>query len=218
MLERIAAAASALLVGACSVIGVRDGTEQPRYVVRERVGAVEIREYGPRLAAETLVAGDLVTARGRGFNRLARYIFGGNGGGASGGSAGGEKIAMTAPVAQAPGERIAMTAPVAQGAGDGGSTIRFFMPAGRTRDSLPVPNDPAVTIVEVPAATMAVLRFSGVAGASAVAAQRAALLAALAGSRWRAAGVVEDWFYDPPWTLPPLRRNEVAVPVVVGDR
>jgi hypothetical protein len=24
------------------------------------------------------------------------------------------------------------------------------------------------------------------------------------------------WFYDPPWTLPWLRRNEVAVPVAGG--
>jgi len=205
MLDRLAAAASALVLGACSVVGVRSGTEEPRFTVVGRVGTVEIRQYGPRLAAATVVAGDPIKARGEGFSRLARYIFGGN--------AGGGKIAMTAPVAQATGERIAMTAPVAQDVTQEGSTIRFFMPADRTRDMLPVPLDPSVVLVEVPGATMAVLRYSGVARPDAVAAQRSALLSALAGSAWQVAGAVEDWFYDPPWTLPPLRRNEVAVPV-----
>jgi len=58
-----------------------------------------------------------------------------------------------------------------------------------------------------------VLRFSDVATDAAVAAHRAALLAAPTGTRWRPAGEAVTWFYDPPWTLPPLRRNEVAVPV-----
>jgi hypothetical protein len=205
MFERLTAAVSAILVAAGAVIGIRDGTEEPPFVVVERFGEIEIRRYGPRLAAETSVSADPTTARGEGFTRLARYIFGGN--------SGGDKIAMTAPVVQAPGERIAMTAPVARTGGDGVSTIRFFMPADRTRASLPVPTDSVVSIVEVAAATMAVLRFSGGSAPPAVAAQRAALLAALASSRWRVAGEVEDWFFDPPWTLPALRRNEVAVAV-----
>jgi hypothetical protein len=36
---------------------------------------------------------------------------------------------------------------------------------------------------------------------------------ALRATSWRASGPAVDWFYDPPWTLPMLRRNEVAVPV-----
>ena len=32
-------------------------------------------------------------------------------------------------------------------------------------------------------------------------------------SAWVLAGPVQAWFYDPPWTVPALRRNEVAVPV-----
>lgn len=212
MLERIAAAATAILVSAGSVIGVRAGTEEPPYVVVERVGDVEVRRYAARLAAEVTVAGPETEARGRGFGLLAGYIFGGN--------QGGEKIAMTAPVAQAApggagwaGEKSITTAPVAQAGAGADWTIRFFMPADRTRETLPIPGNPAIAIVNVPAATMAVLRFDGVASPDAVAARRAALLASLAGSRWQATGSVEGWFYDPPWTLPPLRRNEVAVAV-----
>jgi len=206
MLARLLSAASALLLGACSVIGVRSGTEEPRFEVLERRGEVEIRRYAPRLAAATTVAAPSEdAARSEGFRRLAGYIFGGN--------HGRTKIAMTAPVAQAS-ERIAMTVPVGQeAAGEAGWTIRFFMPASLTREALPEPADARVSIVEVPGATMAVLRYTGVPSAAAAGAQRAALLAALRDGPWQPAGAMEDWFYDPPWTLPPLRRNEAAVPV-----
>lgn len=207
---RLLAALSGLFLGACSVIGVRDGTEEPRFEVIDRAGAVEIRRYGPRLAAETTVAAESETAaRSEGFRRLAGYIFGGN--------EGARKIAMTAPVAQAPSarspERIAMTAPVGAARGPEGWTIRFFMPAAYTRETLPVPKDERVAIVEAPAETVAVLRYAGVPSATAAAEHRAALLAALAATRWQATGEPFDWFYDPPWTLPPLRRNEAVVPV-----
>ena len=76
-----------------------------------------------------------------------------------------------------------------------------------------MPNDPRVQIVTVPAQTVAVLRFSGIPTAQAVRQATARLLGALAGSAWHPAGTPMAWFYDPPWTLPPLRRNEAAVAV-----
>ena len=191
-----------LLLNACSVFGIRSGTEEPPHSLVERVGDVEIRRYASRIAADTTVSGDAYEARGEGFRRLAGYIFGGN--------RGRTRIEMTAPVAQS-GERIAMTAPVAQGADASGSVIRFFLPAGLIDP--PKPNDDRVRIVPVPAETVAVLRFSGLATDTAIATQRTTLLATLAGTRWRPAADFATWFYDPPWTLPPLRRNEVAVPV-----
>ncbi len=194
-----------LLLSACSVVGIRSGTEEPRYDVVERLGDAELRAYAPRLAAETTVPGAAEAARGEGFRRLAGYIFGGN--------AGGSRIAMTAPVAQADaGRQIAMTAPVSQApAGAAGWSIRFFLPAGLLDP--PAPRDARVGIVTVPAETMAVLRFPGIASDAAIAAQRTRLLTLLAPTGWAPAGPPVTWFYDPPWTLPPLRRNEVAVPV-----
>ncbi len=207
MIARIAALVAGLLAAGCSVIGDRRGTEEPDYQVVARQHAVEIRRYGARVAAETTVEGDEEAARTAGFRRLAGYIFGAN--------QGGEKIAMTAPVAQqGDGAKIAMTAPVAQARdAEGRWVIRFFMPGKWTMATLPVPNDPAVRLVPVPPATMAVLRFSGSRGSGAVAERRRELLAALEGSAWQPVGAPVNWFYDPPWTLPWLRRNEVAVPV-----
>ncbi len=205
MAARLPAILSSLLLGACSVVGIRSGTEEPRFEVVDRVGEVEIRRYAPRIAAETTVPGEEDAARTEGFRRLAGYIFGGN--------ARRDRLAMTAPVAQARGERIAMTAPVAQAGDVGGWRIRFFMPAGYSMDRLPVPDDARVTLVEVPAETVAVLRFSGIPRGEAVARNTVTLKAALASSPWAASGDVQAWFYDPPWTVPALRRNEVVAPV-----
>jgi len=207
MLQKLAAGISALALGACSVVGVRSGTEEPRFERVASLGDVEVRRYAPRLAAETTVDADETASRSEGFTRLARYIFGGN--------AGEDRIAMTAPVAQEP-TRIAMTAPVAQAAAGGnGYRIRFFLPAAMTTP--PRPLDDRVTIVTVPAETVAVLRYAGSTSPDAVAAARVRLLAALPASPWRATGEPFSWFYDPPWTLPPFRRNEIAVNVVPAD-
>lgn len=219
----VVALVSSLLTAGCSVFGIQTVPE-PAYTVQRSLGPVQIRVYGPRVAAETVVQGTEVGARSAGFRRLAHYIFGGNQGRRS--------IAMTAPVAQsgagaqgmtagagAPrggtaGQSIAMTAPVAQArAPDGGWRIAFFMPAGSSLATLPQPDDPAVRLVAVPAETVAVLRYSGVPTAAAVARADRRLLGALAGSGLGAQGAPFGWFYDPPWTLPPLRRNEAVVAV-----
>ncbi len=187
--------------------------EEPRYEVVQRIGGIAIRQYPARIAAETTVHGSEQRARDIGFRRVAGYIFGDNHARA--------KIAMTAPVAQATAgndkssdQRIPMTAPVAQTrAADGTWTISFFMPAASSLRTLPAPNDALVRLVAIPAETYAVLRFAGTPTPAAVARQDKKLLDGLHGSGWSAIGRPVAWFYNPPWTLPPLRRNEVAIRV-----
>lgn len=207
MKRQVTALVSGLLAAGCSVVGVRGGTEEPHYTVAGRVGAVEIRQYGTRIAAETTLDVDEASARSAGFRRVAGYIFGGN--------KGRVRIAMITPVAQsAASETIAMTAPVSQLRDASGRwVIRFYMPAEYTMATLPTPNDDAVRLVEVPPETMGVLRFSGSTSIKAVDDKRTDLLAMLRGSAWQPVGMPVAWFYDPPWTLPFLRRNEVAVTV-----
>ncbi len=190
MLKAISAVVSQLGEAGASVVGIRHGTEEPEHSVERLSTSVEIRRYGPRLAAETVVADREEAARNIGFRRLARYIFGGNHAGA--------KIAMTAPVSQRAGA-------------EGNWLIRFFMPAAM--ESPPEPNDEAVKLVAVPAETVAVRRFSGSRSHSAVASQTAELMHTLHATGFEAIGTPAAWFYDPPWTIPILRRNEIAVPV-----
>lgn len=209
MLGSIAAMARAAMQAAGSVVGVRQGTEEPAHTREQLAGNVEIRCYGERIAAQTIVTSGEEAARSIGFRRLAGYIFGGNHARA--------KFAMTAPVAQNPapgGERIAMTAPVAQQSNvDGQWMIRFFMPAGTSLESLPEPDDPAVRLARLPAETVAVRSFSGDRGRRAVAAHTLELLNALKVTAFEPTDAPQAWFYDPPWTLPMFRRNEIAVPV-----
>ncbi|CAN5749964.1 hypothetical protein BH09ACT7_BH09ACT7_31960 [soil metagenome] len=110
MLKRITAIARQGLDGVGSIVGVRGGTEEPTYTRSALADGVEIRHYGPRIAAQTTIfdsdEADPQAALSAGFRRLAGYIFGKN--------HRNTKIAMTAPVSQQPGEQIAMTAPVSQ--------------------------------------------------------------------------------------------------------
>ncbi len=198
---------SGLVLFGCSAVGLREGTEEPRYTVLAAPNSLEIRQYGPRIAAETSIVGDDKSAAlNEGFRRLAGYIFGAN--------RAKTKIEMTVPVAQQKNETIAMTAPVGQARGaDGTWVVRFFMPAEWTLETLPVPENPAVVLVQVPGETMAVLRFTGLRGEATIAARQTELLQRLDTTAWKPMGNPIAWFYDPPWTIPFLRRNEVAVPV-----
>ena len=114
-----------------SIFGVNIGTEQPRYGALDRIGYnMEIRQYGPRVAAETIVnASKSDTARGDAFRLIAGYIFGAN--------KASEKVAMTSPVEiSLPRTKIAMTAPAEVNKSDDRLVMRFFMPSEFSIDQL----------------------------------------------------------------------------------
>ena len=141
--------------------------EQPKFTLVEADGAIEIRDYAPMIVAEAEASGDRDSAIGAGFRIIADYIFGNN--------STLQKVAMTAPVTQQGGEKIAMTAPVTQ-QGEGQSwVVRFVMPASYTMETLPKPNNPAVTLKEVPGKRFAVIRFSGLGSESNLASHAAEL-------------------------------------------
>ncbi len=120
--------------------------EQPDYKVEKKDGSIEIRSYGPMIAAEAVVDGERKPAISEGFRLIAGYIFGKN--------KPQEKIAMTAPVEQQKSQKIAMTAPVeqqAQEANDNAWTVRFIMPKSWTMQTLPAPSDPRVKLEPLPA-------------------------------------------------------------------
>ena len=195
-----------VLEAALGVFGVRI-YEEPRYAVVATLGdGVAVRRYAPRLAAETEVAGDDVEARSAAFRILFAYIAGAN--------AGAENIAMTALVATTPpADKIAMTTPVETAPGAGGVRMRFFLPARYTAATAPRPTDARVHLIAVPEETMAVLRFSGRGAEVELARRTAALRAVLAPTPWQPVAEPVILFYDPPFTLPSLRRTVAAVRV-----
>jgi hypothetical protein len=214
MLRAVPSLAAVVLLSGCSVIGIRSGYEQPPYTVLERIGdTIEVRRYDSRLAAEaTVEAGTAEAGRKEAFRLLFDYISGAN--------QGQSKVAMTAPVeVGAEAEKIAMTVPVEAGAsGKGRYAMRFFLPGSYAKETAPVPTDARVQLVELPEATLGVLGFSGSRDEEQLASRKAELLGALDGSGWSPAGMPTALLYDPPWTIPFLRRNEVAVPVTSAQQ
>jgi hypothetical protein len=214
MLDHIAYYAKTFVETAPAIFGIRGTFEQPRYVIKEDFGqGLEIRGYDPSVAAEvTVVAPTREQASEIAFRLLFAYITGAN--------QGGQTIAMTTPVQQAPPPidptLIEMTTPVRIDAaatdGQPKVTMRFSLPA-KVAGNPPAPTDPRVRIVTVPASTVAALRYSGNPTEEARSARQQDLLRQLAPTGWRPAGTPYALNYDPPFAVPFLKRNEVVVEV-----
>lgn len=200
---RIALALS-LVAGVLAIPRIAMAVEEPEYEVVATYPDVEVRMYAPTIVAETEVDAGMENAGDEGFRRLAGYIFGGN--------RGAQRIEMTAPVAMKP-VQIAMTAPVAVTPVEDAKRYRvtFTMPRSFTLETLPVPNDPRVTLRVEPAHRVAALRFSGRWSEELAAAKTRVLRAAIERAGLHPAGPPVFARYDPPWTLPWLRRNEILV-------
>ena len=162
--------------------------EEPVYEVEKAWEAeqIEIRAYAPRVMAVTGMDEDSDS----GFRVLAGYIFGGN--------AEEQKIAMTAPVQQSMA---------------GEKEMAFMMPAEYALEDLPQPEDQRVSFREAPAYTAAVIQFSGWASAEKADENWQQLRRFLIAEGIDITGEPTLNQYNPPWTLPFMRRNEIIVPV-----
>lgn len=188
-------------------------TEEPKYSLIEKDGAFEVRAYDSKLIAEVVLEGEMSDATSAGFRLLADYIFGNN----TAPSGRSEKISMTAPVTVEPrSEKIAMTAPVAIQSEQKGWRVWFVMPSHFSLATLPKPNNPLVLIKPIAAKRYAVVRFSGWVDDEKMQAKVKELSAWLAVKKLTSKGQPELARYNPPWTLPFLRRNEVMLEIT-GD-
>jgi hypothetical protein len=197
-----------LLAAGCSLFGV-GSEEQPNYKILAKDGNKEIRQYDSYIIAKTTITGSFKDAQSKGFRILAGYIFGKN--------KSQQKIAMTAPVVQSPqNEKISMTAPVVISPNQNKTwTMTFSMPTKYTLDTLPAPTDDRIKIEKIDGKIIAALTFSGFWNESINA---------------KKAQELTDWMksfkeyqfnslpmfagYNPPWTLPFLRRNEMLIELI----
>jgi len=185
--------------------------EQTDYVLVKKMNGYEIRDYPAHIVAQTIVQGSYGESMGNGFSILAGYIFGGN--------TKKESIAMTAPVVAQKGkssrvsESIAMTAPVMAKTEGDSQVISFGMPRSYTLETLPVPNDPRIEVVMIPAKKYAAMRFSWYFSYERVKRIQEKLFSALARDGIVAEGSTAYAGYNAPWTPPWMTRNEVLVEV-----
>ncbi len=186
-------------------------TPEPNWRSVKKEGSIEIREYAPMIVAEVTTTGDRYDAINDGFRILAAFIFGEN--------SVQQKIEMTAPVTQqaeqATSKKIAMTAPVTQEETEKSNEwkVRFVMPEEYTIATLPKPNDERILILEVPAYEAAVIRFSGFNTDKNIASHEETLKAWLEKNNTKTAGRPTYAFYNPPWTPPFMKRNEIMIRV-----
>ncbi len=180
------------------------GTEQPRYTLERTDANIEVRQYTDLICAEVHMPGEQQEAISQGFKILADYIFGNNISQA--------RMSVSPLVSQQQrSEKIAMTAPVMQQALSDSWSVRFIMPADHTLQTLPKPCHEGVMLKVVPAGRYAVIKFSGLNSTSNLQEHEAQLKAYVHDMKLMTEGEVLYAFYNPPWTPPPLRRNEIML-------
>ena len=198
------------IIGLILVVGVLAGpvmsnVEKPEYKVIQSEQNIEIRQYEPMIIAEVEVDGKREDAIRDGFRLLADYIFGNN--------TEQQVISMTAPVQQKENQKIAMTAPVQQQSMGKSWRMSFVMPSKYRLDSLPVPNNNRVRLKEILTKKFVVIEFSGTNSNENVTKHENQLMNYIEANQINIIGSPKYAFYNAPWTLPFLRRNEVMIEI-----
>jgi hypothetical protein len=180
------------IAAGCAMVGFTSTLEQPNYKVIDTLpGGIEIRQYESRTFASSRVDGTGMESRRQGFRLLFNYITGEN----------------------SSEEEISMTIPVATEIKDKEHVMQFFLPSEYDAASAPAPKNPNVSIGTIAPRVEAALEYTG-----SQSVQRAEMHAflmknALNDSNWQSKGDIRSMFYNPPFSIPFLRRNEVIVEV-----
>ena len=193
----------------CTVFGIRT-VEEASYEVLGEYGQIEVREYNELVIAETSVDAGYEEAGNIAFKRLFAYISGKN--------VTKVKIVMTTPVmakegASIDGEKVAMTTPVLGERQEQGWRYGFVLPGSYSIEKAPVPSDPLVTLAVIPKKKVAVIRYSGSWNEESMRQKSNELKNWIRTNRLEPASKPRSAGYDPPWTIPFLRRNEIMIDV-----
>ena len=194
-----------ILVGALATGPIMSNVETPSYKVIQSKGKIEIREFDPMVIAEVQVVGRRKDAISSGFKLLADYIFGNN--------ISQENINTTATIQQPASEKIAMTAPVQQQLANDSWLVSFVMPSEYNLEDLPKPKNIEVKLKNVPVKRFVTIRFSGTSSDENLAKHKKLLVEFIKTNGISVTGASKYAFYNPPWTLPLMRRNEVMFEV-----
>lgn len=167
-------------------------SKEPKYEVLKSYDKIELRFYEPFLVAEVECKGLRKEAIQSGFRILADYLFGNN----------------------ATSKRLPMSIPVTQQKIVDGWIIRFMLTDASHLDNLPQPKNPIVKLLSIPPTKFAVIRFSGLADDEKIQRYTQRLRQFAKSHQWPLDDQPILAFYNPPWTLPFLRRNEVLIQIV----
>ena len=178
------------VLSGCSVFGDVSVDITP-YVTVEKNDSFEVRRYERLVFVSTPMSEGLDSAYGP-FRKLFDYISGNN--------KNTEKIAMTAPVFL---DQLEQTT----------ETMSFVLPANFSLSTTPLPKDTAVKLSELRDSMFAVVSFSGFLNQSSILTHRAKLQNWIKERGFKIIGEPKAAGYNPPFTLPFLRRNEILIPI-----
>jgi len=205
----VAGAVAVLSITGCSFFGIRT-SEEANYKILGESGQIEIREYDELVVVETDVDAPFDEASKLAFRKLFAYISGEN--------LSKTKIAMTAPVLSTArraldGDKIPMTSPVLSERQAEGWRYSFVLPANYTLENAPFPSNPEVKLASIPQKKVAVIRYTGSWNEQVMREKTEALVEWIQGKGLSIESGPRSAGYDPPWTLPFLRRNEIMIDI-----
>lgn len=160
--------------------------ESPRYDVLLKEGDFEIRKYEE---FHTTSVNEANLQGYGGFNLLFGYISGEN----------------------KANEKMAMTVPVINEIESNQMTMEFVVPSQYTKETIPQPLHPRVKVKTYPAHIAAVVSYFGNNYAGKVDGQIQRLMDWVQRHQWRTKGAIRLARYNPPFSLPFFKHNEVTI-------
>lgn len=200
-----------VLLTGCSVVGKNNTPIAPYSVLSlDNKNNIEIRVYENMILVSAPMGKDSKDGRKEAFMKLFGYISGEN--------ISNEKVAMTAPVfmntEQDKGTKISMTAPVFMD-NEKESVMSFVLPKELKWENVPEPTDPTLQLNQLKKYKVAAIKFSGLLTKSNIKKHKEILDNWIASKGYNKTGTYKIAGYDPPFTIPFFRRNEVLIPIKI---
>lgn len=190
----------------CTVMGVRN-SEEASYTLLYEENNFQIRLYDQSLVAQTQTTGGYKESGNEAFRHLAGYIFGRN--------QTQKNLEMETPVLEkSQYEKIAMTVPVYQQEDSNHWTMTFVLPSKYTLETIPKPLDENIEIKMLPARKVATIRYTGRINLKKIEDNTVKLQSWLELKDYTPNSKAYSAAYDPPWTIPFLRRNEIHIEIL----
>ena len=170
-------------------------TPEPNFTLLQKTPPFEIRLYPTLTVAEVTLTGGQKNTLRNGFRYLFKYIVGHN--------TKQQKIPMTAPV-------VHFRTPH----DDQRWVTRFILPSNFTLSEAPTPSNKPVKLAELKPTKYAVIKFSGFSWFFRFQQKKQDLKIFCSNHNIKTLTTPIYAYYNAPWTLPWLRRNEVMLPII----
>jgi len=180
-----------MALSGCSMFG-HSGVEIAPYEVLEKEDALELRHYERLVLVTTAMPTGMHDQRDP-FYKLFDYISGKN--------ESTKEIPMTAPVFLDQADEMT-------------EFMSFVLPENFSIETAPLPKDPAVKLEEIVNYTVAAITFSGSFNQDNINSHKIILEEWIVRKGFEQRGPAKAAGYNPPFTIPALRRNEVLMPVI----